>query len=191
MSRKFVIVVVAGCLAPLAALAQSSPHYLLREQTFNSSGRPRDGVVLTSTHYQIARDSVGVTGIGEGRSCMAGLSPTEHCYQLDGGLVAAFPAPEEIRSLTIAADKVTLNWWGDRAAGTYNLYRDLLTNLPGRQYGKCDQHGISNTSTVDPDTPPKSDGFFYLVTVKDTLGEEGTKGWDSSGHERPNPYPCP
>ena len=33
--------------------------------------------------------------------------------------------------------------------------------------------------------------LFYLVTARNRLGEEGTKGYRSPGIERPNDAPCP
>ncbi|PYT33187.1 MAG: hypothetical protein DMF52_16120 [Acidobacteria bacterium] len=41
----------------------------------------------------------------------------------------------------------------------------------------------------DPTIPPQ--GFFYLITSRNRLDEEGIKGHASSGVERANPLPCP
>ena len=75
--------------------------------------------------------------------------------------------------------------------GHYNLYRDLVSNLSGLDYGECDQYELPDESATDTDPVSVGDGFFYLVTVENRLGEEGTKGRHSDGSERPNPNFCP
>jgi hypothetical protein len=59
-------------------------------------------------------------------------------------------------------------------------------------YGQCEQQDLTDATATDTDTPSAPrEGFFYLVTANNRLGEEGTKGWDSADVERPNPVPCP
>ena len=38
---------------------------------------------------------------------------------------------------------------------------------------------------------PAGNGYFYLVTARNRLWEEGTKGSSSAGAQRANPAPCP
>jgi hypothetical protein len=39
--------------------------------------------------------------------------------------------------------------------------------------------------------PDPGQGFFYLVTARNRLAEEGTKGSTSAGVPRSNAFPCP
>jgi hypothetical protein len=39
-------------------------------------------------------------------------------------------------------------------------------------------------TATDPASPPPDSIYFYLVTAENRLGEEGTKGYSSSGVER-------
>ena len=89
-------------------------------------------------------------------------------------------------------DHQTLVWNAERSVGVYNLYRNLMSAISGGDTGACEQYDLTATTTTDPDPAPSAgDGFFYLVTAENRLAEEGTKGWRSSGSERPNPLPCP
>jgi hypothetical protein len=173
-------VLLLAWLVP-CALGQESTNFKLNEHVVNAGGRPLDGVVISSPHYLVTFDGVGggMTGGNE--------SPS---YKLRGGFQASFPPPGEVHGLSLT-DVETLIWSAEGSAGTYNIYRDLLSALSGHGYGGCEQHGIVTTTTVDPDLPPASDGYFYLVTVRNRLAEEGTKGDDSAGQERDNPPPCP
>ena len=83
----------------------------------------------------------------------------------------------------------TLVWDPERSVGTYNLYRDLLSVLPG-SFGECLQSSITGETATELDTPPTGQGWFYLITAKNRLGEEGT-GTERSGAQRPNSSPCP
>jgi hypothetical protein len=55
----------------------------------------------------------------------------------------------------------------------------------------CLQSGLLVGSAADIQSPPAGSGFFYLATARNRLGEEGTKGFASSGTRRVNPSPCP
>jgi hypothetical protein len=44
---------------------------------------------------------------------------------------------------------------------------------------------------MDPDPASIGQGYFYLVTAKNLIAEEGIKGRASSGSLRANPAPCP
>ncbi len=74
-------------------------------------------------------------------------------------------------------------------AFTGEVYRDLLSALPDGQNGLCLQGGVAATSMTDPALP--GTGWFYLITSRNSLGEEGTKGFAGNGTERANPGPCP
>jgi len=77
-----------------------------------------------------------------------------------------------------------MHWDAEPSAGVYNIYRELMSDLSGTGYGECFAPDVSGTTGTDPGTPPASDGWFYLVTAENRLGEEGTKGWNSGATER-------
>jgi hypothetical protein len=173
--------ILLGFLA-LPVFAQESPNYRLREHTLNAGGHPLDGTILSSMNYQIRLDAIG--------DAVAGVTLTGASYRMDAGFVSAYRPPGEIHALWFE-DRDTLAWFPEISAGDYNLYRNSLVNLAGMDYGVCREHDIPVSMTVDSDLPAPDDGYFYLVTVKNRLNEEGTTGVDSSGTARPNPDPCP
>ena len=111
-------------------------------------------------------------------------------YRLAGGFVGGYPPPGETRGLRFP-DPDTLEWDPEHSAGIYNLYREEFSTLPDLAYGSCEQSGVVGETLDDTELPASGDGFFYLVTAKNRLGEEGTKGRDSAGAWRPNPSACP
>jgi hypothetical protein len=161
--------------------AQQSAGYRLTEWVLNAGGDPRDAAVLVSASYRITLDA-----IGEPVSA-AGL--TSAGYQSDAGFVAAYRPPGEASGLRFAT-AAGLEWNVEPSAGGYHLYRDGLATLPGA-FGTCAQASIPAPAATDAAAPAAGAGFFYLVTAVNRLGEEGTKGFRSSGAERPNPAPCP
>jgi hypothetical protein len=168
--------------------AQESSNFKMTEHVFNAGGHPADGWVMSSSNYQITLDSVGEPLVGAGlesSSALAGAS-----FQIDGGFAAIFWPPGEVTGLGFVDDE-TLSWSPEKSIGSYNLYRDLLSALRSLGYGSCQQYGLDDEQATDRETPPTEDGFFYLITAKNRLDEEGTKGRDSEGSERPNPRPCP
>ena len=177
-----------GILAPLAlllvipALAQESANYKLNEHTFNAGGNPSDGVVLTSTSYRITLDALG--------DSVAGRNMSSVSYRMDGSFVSSYPPPGEVLGLSFT-DHQTLVWHHERSVGDYNLYRDLMSDLDGLDYGSCEQQDIPLNTTTDGILPSSGDGYFYLVTAENRLDEEGTLGTKSTGAERPNTDPCP
>ena len=99
------------------------------------------------------------------------------------------PPPGEVQN-QIWTGNTAMVWDREASAGSYELYRDLLSALPGG-FGACQQNGIAAETAIDTANPPAGAGWFYLVTVRNGLHEEGTKGFQSSGAPRPNPAPCP
>jgi hypothetical protein len=178
--KKILAIVVLAAAWP--ALAQTSASYKLEEHTFNAGGHPADGTIMTSASFRMTFDA-----IGEG---IAGGGMSSASFSMDGGFVSAFPPPGEVTNL-LFTDDVTLVWDPEKSVGVYNLYRDTLGTLSGMGYGNCEQYDIGDETATDPDTPPTSDGYFYLVTAENRIAEEGTKGYDSDHSERPNPAACP
>ena len=169
-------------LLAFPAIAQQSTSYKLTEHTFNAGGNPSNGIVLVSTSYKITLDAIG-DGIVQ-----AGLSGSS--YGMDGGFGSAYPPPGEVRGFAFTTPQ-TLVWDPERSVGVYNLYRGTVNTLDGTVYGSCDEPDIAVNTTTDADPVPDGDGYYYLVTAENRLGEEGTKGTDSAGATRPNPSPCP
>ena len=172
--RVLAFVVLTAC-AP--ALAQSSASYRLEEHALNAGGRPAQAVVAASASFRISLDSIGGPVAGRG---FAGPS-----FHLDAGFDAAYAPPGEVQGLAFAGDHQTLTWQAERSSTSYDVYSAALSTLPG-SFGGCAQSSVPGTSWPDPSIPVSGNGSFYLVTGKNRLGEEGTKG-----AARGNPSPCP
>jgi len=176
---------VLAALSVFAALplhAQQSASFKLDEGVLNAAGHPEQGSTPSSPGFEVTLDAVG--------DAVAGASLSSPSFRVDGGFAASYPPPGEVHGLRFD-DAVTLGWDSERSVGTYNLYRGALAGLPA-DYGACEQFGIATSSTTDTGTPtPGGTGFFYLITARNRLREDGTKGFDSNGQERPTPAACP
>jgi hypothetical protein len=171
-----------AAIAVSPVLAQTSASYKLTEAILNSGGDPSQGATLTSASHHIKLDAIGDSAIG------VGLGSAN--FHMDAGFVDVYPPPGEVLGITFASDKKTIRWNPERSIGSYDLYRDLTSTLPGN-YGACLQSLITDNTWTDAATPPTGKSWFYLATAKNRLTEEGTKGKRSSGTERQNPTPCP
>jgi hypothetical protein len=175
------ILVTAVLLASAAsAQAQTSASYKLQESVLNSGGHPAQGSVLSSASYHVRLDAIGDGALG-----LASAS-----FHVDGGFVDAYPPPGEVLQ-QIFSSSTTQAWSPERSVGRYEVYRDSLTALSGGGTGACFTSGLSAESASDTSDPAVGQGWFYLVTARNRLGEEGTKGFRSDGSERPNPAACP
>ncbi|HKQ63281.1 MAG TPA: hypothetical protein VJS92_18475 [Candidatus Polarisedimenticolaceae bacterium] len=166
------VTAVAG-LNPV--LAQQSANYRLGPSTFNAGGHPAAGTVLGSSGYRVTLDAIG-DGL-PGRS-LAGAS-----YSMEPGFVAPHRPPGEVLGLRFSSAQ-QLTWNAEPSVGSYNLYRGTLSTLAGLAYGSCLQTSLTFPATVDADPVPPGGGFFYLVTARNRLREEGTKGARSNGVKR-------
>ena len=178
--------VSAGCLALVMTAsdplrAQESPHYRLNEAVFNAAGHPAQGVAMASDSWRVSLDALG-DALGAG-------SLSSASFTLGAGLAPSHPAPGEVGLLRFL-DAQTLVWAREPSAGDYDLYRGVLVR-PQIDFGTCLQAGIAGTTAIDPAMPPPLTGWFYLVTVRNDLREEGTLGTTSAGAPRPNASPCP
>ncbi len=172
---------ILGLLLGGTTLAQESSHYKLTEHVLNAGGNQPTGV-LASPSFRITFAAIG-DGFSQGQL-------RSSSYVVDGGFVAAYPPPGEVSSVQFTT-QTALAWDRERSVGTYNLYSDALSALPGLAYGTCAQSGLGGETAVVSSNPPAGGGYFYLITAKNRLGEEGTKGVASSGAERGNSAPCP
>ena len=182
MLRKFVFLIMALALAALAhpVRAQQSTNYWLTEWTLNEGGDPVSGIVASSS-WRIKLDAVGDAVIGTG---LASAS-----WHLDSGFVGVYRPAAEVLNLRWTGS-TTLSWDAEISVGVYELYRDLISNLPGG-FGNCFQSSITGESWTDASLPALGQGWFYLATARNRIGEEGTKGYQTGGGERSNPSPCP
>ncbi len=178
MKRTTILLAVLAALAATTALAQSSASYKITDQAMNAGGHPANGLVMSSSGpvgYRITLDAIGDGVVGTG---LHG-GP----YLMDSGFANAYPPPGEVSYMWFN-DHDNMEWHAEKAGGPYNVYRDLMSSLAGLGYGQCFDPGVTSTNDSDPGTPPSGDGWFYLVTAENRLGEEGTKGWHTSGAER-------
>jgi hypothetical protein len=176
-----VALALAAAASVLPASAQQSVNFRLTEWTINAGGDPLNGSSAGSVSWRVSLDALGDTVLGVGQTSVS--------YRMDVGFVDVYAPPGEVRN-QLFSDVSTMIWDPERSAGAYEVYRGLLSGLPGG-YGACFQSSLASATATDAGTPPPGSGWFYLVTAKNRLGEEGTKGSDSSGNARPNPAPCP
>jgi len=158
--------------------SQSSSNYQNKEYVFNCGSNPAP--VLSSSNYKITLSSI-CDGIFQ-----TGLSSSN--YKIDSGFIASFPPPEEVLNLRFTS-KTNFLWDPEKSVGVYNVYRGNLSSLPS-SYGTC-FGTVSTNSATDTSTPPTGQGYFYLVTAENRIGEEGTMGFQSNGTRRTNGSPCP
>jgi hypothetical protein len=175
-----VMLIVPALAAP--ALAQQSANFKLTERVFNAGGHPNDGVVMESTNFKITLDALG------GSVVQSGMNSTS--YRMDACFTSAYAPPGEVTDLRFSAQQ-TLRWNVESSRGVYNLYRDLVSNLSGLGYGICEQPGLPDEMATDSDLPLAGDTYFYLITVENRLGEEGTKGFQGDGVTRRQGTTCP
>jgi hypothetical protein len=165
-------------------LAQTSASFSLEEHVLNAGGAPGAGIELASASFHMTLASIGDA------VAMTGLASAS--FQAELGFDVAFLPPGEVAagcsglagSCLVFLDPQTLVWPPEKSAGVYNLYRDRIQNLTSLNYGGCaSQHLPLPMATVSETVAP-GDGYFYLVTVENRLGEEGTKGFRHGGIER-------
>jgi len=179
MKRLLLLMFLVAGLLP--AMAQESASFKLKEFVFNGGGHPVGGVVLSSPNFHVTLDS-----FGEGLAATAVSGPSFH---MDAGLVAAYPPPGEIRDVLFSG-QTDFCWSPEKSVGNYNVYRDTISTLPGG-FGTCSQPALTGNCATDASAPPFGEAWFYMATAENLVGEEGTKGFRSSGVERTNLAPCP
>jgi hypothetical protein len=164
-----------------AARAQTSANFKVAESVINAGGNPNDATRPASASFRVSFAAIGDAAM---RS-----APSSTSYRGDVGLIARYRPPGEVQSLRFL-DKVNLAWNHEPSMGTYNLYRNTLATLPGN-FGGCYQSALSQPQFGEIDMPLAGPGWFYLVTARNRLREEGTKGTMTGGAVRSNTSPCP
>ena len=102
---------------------------------------------------------------------------------MNTGFMSGFLPPSEVTGL-LFTDSQTLTWNADPDAVRYNLYRDAIGALSGLGFGDCYQSDLPGVSTTDTAPVTTGNGFFYLVTSRNRVREDGTKGLQSNGTMR-------
>ena len=179
----YLLLAAASLALPATTLAQTSASYKLQEYTFNNGGDPAKGSFASSASYRIKLDAIG-------DAIVSGSAMTSASNRMEGGFVDDYPPPGEVKG-DLFTNKTTLTWSPEKSVGTYDVYRAVLSTLPGLAYGACLQNGLTTETATDATTPSAGQGYFYLITARNRLGEIGTKGYASSGTERVNAAPCP
>jgi len=179
---KSISILALVALACLPALAQSSASYRVNEQSVNAGGDPRNGIVLAAPSYRVTFDSIGDPLAG------AGLTRAS-TSRIEAGFPAALAPPGEVGGLGFLSSTM-LTWSPERTAQSYAVYRSTVDALD-ESTGDCFAPQVTGEGAIDMSTPAAGSAYFYLVTSRNRLGEEGTKGFRSDGTERANPDPCP
>jgi hypothetical protein len=178
------LIYIVPLLVAGQALAQESSHYKLESAVFNAGGRPVDGVVAQSASFLLTMDAIGDAALESGL--------TGPDFVLDSGLAGSYRPPREVTNLHFA-DPTTLLWDSDSSVGSYALYQGTVGKPFNPGYGTCAQPPpvlTASTATVTS-VPAAGKASFYLVTARNRLSEESTKGFTSAGAQRANPTPCP
>ena len=170
----------AACFAPVSA--QSSTSFQIEESAFNAGGHPNGGTMMTSATYRITLDSLG--------EAIDGATVASASYSMQGGMVTAYAAPGEVDNLLFTG-KDALDWGAHTSADVYHLYRQQSGLLPSAYAGACEEPDIPQSATSASGAPPSGAVWFYIVTAENRLGEEGTRGFESTGSERPEAGACP
>jgi hypothetical protein len=160
--------------------AQTSANFRVEEHVLNGGGHPSNGTVLTSTSFNVSLDAIG--------DPIAATALTSSSFALDSGFVSAYPPSLEVNNLRFSS-ATNLTWNPEKSVGAYNIYRGSISDLPGG-FGACLTANLSTETASDSDTPPPGQAFFYIITAENRLGQEGSKGFTSSGSERSNASPC-
>ena len=171
MTGKALTAMLWAALLTAPVVAQQSANFKLNEHVINAGGHPSGGVVMASTSYKITLDALGESVV------QVGMTSTS--FHMDASFASAYPPPGEVVNLVFTDDQ-TLDWSAERSAGVYDLYRDETPD----GYGTCEQSDLPGPPATDASTPAAGGTVFYLVTVKNRLWEEGTKGFRSDAGER-------
>jgi hypothetical protein len=163
--------------------AQESASFKITGASFNQGGHSPGTGAPSSAGFQISLGS-----IGQAVSSSTGSSAS---YSVSSGFVGRSAPPGEIRNLRFI-DGTTVAWDPDGSVGDYALYRGPISLPFDGNFGACFAPPptlMTPTATV-ADLPASGTALFVLVTARNRLGEESSKG-SGTANPRPNPTPCP
>lgn len=172
---------IGGLPAGSHSIAQQSASFRVESAVINSGGHPEQGMVLAGATYRISLDALGDGVVAAGLGSVS--------WRVDGGFVSTYPPPGEVQNQRFTSAS-TMTWDAEKSAGEYEVYRGLVSTLPGT-FGTCFQSALASPTASDSGTPSLGDAWVYFVTVRNRIGEEGTKGFQSNNSMRTNPSPCP
>ena len=165
--------------------AQESTSFQVREHRFSGAGASADEADLASSSY-LTRP-LGAGGAG-------GLEVLESTsFTISAGSEDAYLPPGEISELAFLTPD-SLLWNPEPSAGLYHLYRGQVSDLTAAGTGICHEANLTSPSITETDMPGAGTAYFYLVTVENRLGQEGTKGSSLVAGVpslRANSVPCP
>lgn len=177
-----ILIVAFGALFLLGDMttAQTSEDYKLEEYVFNAWGVSSQNQTPQSGSFELTLAMMGDAIVASGLNSSA--------FQLNAGFLAGYLPPGEVahacgtpgNGCLVFTNAQTLTWPDEPSAGVYSLYRGSMRD----DFGACEQAELPNPIATDTATPPSSEAFYYLLTVKNRLGEEGTKGFQSDMTER-------
>jgi hypothetical protein len=180
MVRTILVMTVATALATGAGRGTgeaASASFRLDDGRVGAGGRPAGGTMATSPSFRISVEALGEPI----------LAPPGH--RAGAGFLVRYLPPTEVTGLAFASP-VELTWAASPRAIEYDLYREALSKVAGGQ-SRCFASGIAETSLMDADAPGPGEGFFYLVTGRNRLGEPGTHGTGTDGQARTAAPACP
>ena len=182
MRARIAVSALVVLVLPLGgALAQTSVSHRLTESTLNNGGDPAGGTFASSANFRMTLDAIG--------DAVAASYAGSASWQMGAGFAGNYPPPGEVLNERFTSP-TTMVWDAEPSVGSYNVYRGSLGSIaPG--FGSCLMPGLLVESMTDVANPASGTGWLYLVTARNSLLEEGTKGYRSSGIERTNPAPCP
>lgn len=178
--------ITASALALMAAapmtFGQQSASYRLSEGVFNSCGRAGSSA-LTSATYRIRLDAMG--------GSFSDLPLSGPSLRLAGGFVADYRPAGPVPGLSFSASDA-LEWGPERSAGSYNVYRGALPSFPlASDASTCLLSGLTSRSVGSLTAPPPGQAFYYFVSARNLLDEEGPSRVDPSGVPHAPSNPCP
>jgi hypothetical protein len=172
---------LTAALVFVPVAAQESASYKLTETTINNGGNPGALGEPGSAHFLITLDAVGDAVVRTGAASAS--------FRVDAGFVGRYGPPGEVTGARFV-NKSALVWNPAPWAYRFEVYRGTIGSLPGA-FGACFAGDLAAPTANDASVPSPGQGHFYLVTARNTLREEGPKGYGSDGTEQANPVPCP
>jgi hypothetical protein len=125
-------------------------------------------------------DSLQIDQAAVGEPVLAPPQVSGVSFRLSVGWMEAYRPPGEVLDLQLLSPS-GLIWAPEPSAGAYFVYRGQLSGLAAPTAGACWQEAVAFNGIKDASVPAPGDGFAYLITVRNRLGEEGTFGFAEAG----------
>jgi hypothetical protein len=149
----------------------------------DGAGTPCDNCPGESNPDQLDTDENGQGNVCDPDDDGDGVEDFQDCAPLDPG-AAELPGRAGGLGWT---DKVELAWTSGSQSQVSNVYRGTIA-ATFQQDWSCLANDVPGTAWSDPENPPSSQGFHYLVTSENVCGESD----GGTGTEEPRTFtPCP